>query len=74
MTDILKTYIEKIDEANTINSIKYTLALVLAQTIIYGNFSDEHLKLLKSTLPALKLPDTANVMLDNVIDNKNKCK
>jgi uncharacterized protein Yka (UPF0111/DUF47 family) len=74
MTDILKTYVEKIDEGNTINSIKHSLALVLAQTIIYGDFSDEHLKLLKSILPALKLPDVAIVMLNNIIENKIKCK
>lgn len=72
MTDILKTYVEKIDDDSTVNAIKHTLSLILAQTIVYGNFSDEYLKLLKSTLPALKLPDTAVVMLKNVIENKIK--
>lgn len=69
----IKQLIEKIEQQDIndkFESLKYLNAIILATTLISGEFTEQYLNDIKKLLPALKLPDTSNILLENIIERK----
>ena len=74
MNTELREFIDKIEHEDIdsrFDSLKHLNAVILATTIINGNYSADYLNDLKNIInKTLKLPTSANVMLNNIIADK----
>ncbi len=69
----IKQLIEKIEQQDIndkFESLKHLNAIILATTLISGEFTEQYLNDIKKLIPALKLPDTTNILLENIIERK----
>lgn len=69
----IKQLIEKIEQQDIndkFDSLKHLNAIILATTLISGEFTEQYLNDIKKLIPTLKLPDTTNILIENIIERK----
>lgn len=69
----IKHLIEKIEQQDIndkFDSLKHLNAIILATTLISGEFTEQYLNDIKKLIPTLKLPDTTSILLENIIERK----
>lgn len=69
----IKQLIEKIEQQDIndkFDSLKHLNAIILATTLISGEFTEQYLNDIKKLIPTLKLPDTTRILLENIIERK----